>query len=84
MANAEETTLDELIAQLNTIDLSDANNNWLASDTITLSSPSYSYDTSYSMAPPSISITGVAQSTGHNAIWTTNTSATPIGGYTIG
>ena len=81
MADAKETTLDELIAQLNTIDLSDATmqsgSDWLASDTITLSSPSYSYDTSYGAVPPSISITGVAQSAGHNAIWTT-------GGYTIG
>lgn len=83
MADSKETTLDDLIAGLNTIDLSNttmqSNSDWLTSDTITLSSPSYSYDTSYSMAPPSISITGVAQSTGHNAIWTTNT-----GGYTIG
>ena len=81
MADAKETTLDELIAQLNTIDLSDATmqsgSDWLASDTITLSSPSYSYDTSYGAVPPSISITGVAQSAGHSAIWTT-------GGYTIG
>jgi hypothetical protein len=84
MADAKETTLDELIAQLNTIDLSDttmqSSSDWLTSDTITLSSPSYSYDTSYGAVPPSISITGSTLSqTGHNAIWTTNT-----GGYTIG
>jgi hypothetical protein len=89
MADEKETTLDELIAQLNTIDLSDttmqSGSDWFASDTITISSPSYSYDTSYGAVPPSItippsmSIVGHAQSTGHNAIWTTNT-----GGYTIG
>ena len=69
MADAKETTLDELIAQLNTIDLSDANNNWLASDTITLSSPSYHYDPNYGAIHP-----------GGVTTWTTNNT----GGYTIG
>ena len=83
MADSKKTTLDDLIAHLDTTDLNNttmqSGSDWLTSDTITLSSPSYSYDTSYGAIPPSISITGVAQSTGHNAIWTTNT-----GGYTIG
>jgi hypothetical protein len=83
MADSKETTLDDLTEHLDTIDLNNttmqSGSDWLTSDTITISSPSYSYDTSYSMAPPSISITGVGQSTGHKSFRTTNT-----GGYTIG
>ena len=78
MADAKETTLDELIAQLNTIDLSDATvksgSDWLASDTITLSSPSYHYDPNYGAIHPDTVTT-----------WTTNnTGGYSTGGYSIG
>ena len=73
MADAEETTLDELIAQIDT----PSGSNWPASATVTLPSTSYSYDTNYSTIPASISIT--SGPIGQNTIWTTNT-----GGYTIG
>ena len=73
MANAEETTLDELIAQIDTTSGSDCP----ASATVTLPSPSYSYNTNYSTIPASISLT--SGTIGQNTIWATNT-----GGYTIG
>lgn len=83
MADSKETTLDELIAQLNTIDLSDATMqsatgiDWLE-NTITISSPTHgmSSNTNYGAIPPaSISIAGLSQSTGQNNIWTTNTTS---------
>ena len=73
MANAEETTLDQLIAQIDTTSDSDCP----ASATVALPSPSYSYNTNYSTIPASISIT--SGTIGQNTIRATNP-----GGYTIG
>ena len=73
MADAEETTLDKLIAQIDT----PSGSNWPASATVTLPSTSYSYDTNYSTIPASISIT--SGPIGQNTIWTTNNT----GGYNI-
>jgi hypothetical protein len=87
MAASKEKTLDELISELNTIDLSNttvqADINW-GTDTITLSSPTSSMLDSGYGAIPSISITGGVSGaqlthTGQNAIWTTSGT-----GYTIG
>ena len=82
----DELSLDELIAKLNTIDLSNntmqSSSDWLASDTITLPSSTYGMsDINYGAIPGlSISASTLSQ-TGQNAMWTTNT-ASPA--YTIG
>ena len=74
MANAEETTLDELIAQIDTTSDSDCP----ASATVALPSSSYIYK-NYSTIPASISITSSPPVTlGQNTIRATNT-----GGYNI-
>lgn len=84
MDDSKEATLDELIAKINSIDLSDktiqgaSGSDWLESNTITMTSPSYTMsDISYG-AIPSISISGTGGSmlshTGQNTVWTTNTT----------
>ena len=81
MADSKETTLDDLIADLNTIDLNDTTMQssvsvgW-SSDTITLSSPVYSFDQNYGAVP---NVTISAGGTSQNTVWTTNSVP-----YTIG
>ena len=84
--SVDELSLDELIAKLNTIDLSNntmqSSSDWLASDTITLPSSTYGMSDINYGAIPSLSISASTLSqTGQNTVWTTNTTGP---GYTIG